>query len=136
MMRRQKPGPLLVAGLTVAGLVVGAGIALAAHKTPIPLMTYEELPAQFGMPQGAQMQVQVDPQSKKGFPYSPKQTCGGPNGSCHNYTEISDHAFHAAQGRNEFQDQQKNADGTFPAYGQFANKPKPWTQSTAMVGKW
>lgn len=121
MSKRKPTGPLIVASMTAAGLAVGAGIALGAHPVPIQLKTFEEVAAQYGAPV---MPVMVDPVTKKGFPYSPKQTCGG----CHDYNSISDHAFHSAQGRSEWVD---TANGAFDAA-----KAKPWTQGTAMYGKW
>jgi hypothetical protein len=94
------------------------------------LYTYEEIGMQ--MAGGQKVPVQVDG-SGKGMPYSPKQTCGTSgcpvkNGVDYTYDKISDHAFHSAQGRNEYVD---SATGKFDA-----TKTKPWTQSGAMVGKW
>lgn len=133
-MKRKRNQQLIVATAAAAGLAMGATFAMAAHA-PVQLYTFEEVGQQFGMPNN-KMPVMVNPASKKGFPYSPKQSCGTPaydqNGvktsNCHDYANISDHAFHSAQGRNQFVD---------TANGQFdPTKPKPWTQSGAMVGKW
>jgi hypothetical protein len=107
-----------------------------ADLTPAPahpavtLYTFEEVGYQ--MNNGQPVPVQVDA-SGKGLPYSPKMTCGTSgchviNGVNYTYDKISDHAFHSAQGRNEFMD---TADGKFDV-----TKNKPWYQSTAMVGKW
>ena len=101
--------------------------------TPHPavtLYTFEEIGMQ--MAGGAMVPVQVDANGK-GMPYSPKQTCGTAgchvkNGIDYTYDKISDHAFHSNEGRSEYQD---STDGKFNA-----TKNKPWTQSTAMVGKW
>jgi len=109
--------------------ITGTLGAPTAHPA-VTLYTFEEIGMQ--MAGGAMVPVQVDANGK-GLPYSPKMTCGTAN--CHvingvNYTydKISDHAFHSAQGRNEFQD---STDGKL-----FTTKNKPWGQSTAMVGKW
>ena len=121
-MKARRVIPRLVAAASATGLVLGAGIALAAHPE-VKLYTFEEIGAQ--MAGGAKVPVQVDA-SGKGMPYSPKMTCG--TTECHDYTKISDHSFHAAQGRNESPD---SVDGKFDP-----TKNKPWTQATAMVGKW
>lgn len=147
-MKRKRQQQLLMATAAAAGLAIGASVALAAHA-PVQLYTFEEVGAQFGMPNN-KMPVMIDPVTKKGMPYSPKQSCGTPaydqagnqTSACHDYSSISDHAFHAAQGRNQYID---NKAGTlmsdkvtyFSSDGQFdSTKPKPWTQSGAMVGKW
>jgi hypothetical protein len=96
----------------------------------VTLYTFEEIGYQ--MNGGQPVPVQVDANGK-GMPYSPKTTCGTSgchviNGVNYTYDRISDHAFHSAQGRNEFQD---SADGKLDA-----RKNKPWGQSSAMVGKW
>ncbi|MDD2540044.1 MAG: cytochrome C [Desulfuromonadaceae bacterium] len=124
---RGKPG--LLTATVAAGLVLVAGTSFAAHP-PVTLYTFEEIGMQ--MAGGQPVPVQVDA-SGKGMPYSPKATCG--TSGCHSkngvdmtYDKISDHAFHSAQGRNEFPD---TADGKFDP-----TKNKPWTQSNAMVGKW
>ena len=102
---------------------------VTAHPA-VTLYTFEEVGMQ--MAGGAQVPVQVDANGK-GMPYSPKQTCGTSgchvkNGIDYTYDKISDHAFHSNEGRSEYQD---SSDGKFNA-----TKNKPWTQSTAMVGKW
>ncbi|MBJ6725483.1 hypothetical protein [Geomesophilobacter sediminis] len=104
-------------------------VAAATHP-PVVLYTFEEIGMQ--MAGGQKVPVQVDA-SGKGMPYSPKQTCGTSgchviNGVDYSYDKISDHAFHSNQGRSEYTD---TANGKFDA-----TKNKPWTQSTAMVGKW
>jgi hypothetical protein len=101
-----------------------------SNHPAVTLYTYEEIGMQ--MAGGQKVPVQVDG-SGKGMPYSPKQTCGTSgchvkNGVDYTYDKISDHAFHSAQGRNEFMD---TTDGKFDV-----TKNKPWYQSTAMVGKW
>ncbi|HEY5513124.1 MAG TPA: hypothetical protein VIK40_05710 [Geomonas sp.] len=106
-----------------------AALAPSAHPA-VTLYTFEEIGMQ--MAGGAKVPVQVGLDGK-GMPYSPKQTCGTSgchikNGIDYTYDKISDHAFHSNQGRAEYQD---SADGKFNA-----TKNKPWTQSTAMVGKW
>ena len=120
---------LLVSAAAVAGLAIGATVAMAAHQ-PIPLYTYEEVAAQmtgtntgtpFGTP-NAPFPVIVDPKTKQGMPYSPKATCSGgsiTSTKCHadntteknkngtpviGYTALADHAFHAALGYNEWMD--------------------------------
>ncbi|TSK05096.1 MAG: cytochrome C [Geobacter sp.] len=121
-MKRRKVNSGLAATATVAGLVLAAGVSFAAHPQ-VNLYTFEEIGAQTAS--GAKVPVQVDA-SGKGMPYSPKMTCG--TAECHDYNKISDHSFHSAQGRNEFPD---TANGKFDP-----TKNKPWTQATAMVGKW
>jgi hypothetical protein len=129
-MKRKYNKQLLTAVGAVAGVALGAGMAMAAHK-PINLFTYEELAAQFGM---QKMPVFVDAQGK-GMPYSPKQSCGTPGmfadgtvSACHDYNNIADHAFHSNQGVSEIKD---------TATGKFSQtKNKPWTQSPGMIGKW
>ena len=120
----------LVSAAAVAGLTMGATLALAAHP-PIMLYTYEEVAQQMGFPVAP---VMVDATKKMGLPYSPKQTCG--LGGCHDgltvqdeknatltglrytisagskyygkklagYEALADHAFHAALGFNEWMD--------------------------------
>lgn len=144
---------LLVGASAVAGLTMGAGLALAAHP-PIQLMTYEEIGQQMGM--GNTMPVMVDAKSKMGVPYSPKQTCG--MGGCHDgstlqngatvsakykgkalksYDDLASHAYHASLGLNEWMD---NSDtGLFAtASGKQTglNPQKPWLQSHGHNGKW
>ncbi|NTV50408.1 MAG: cytochrome C [Geobacteraceae bacterium] len=125
-MKKPRVIPGFLTATAAASLVLSAGISFAAHP-PVTLYTYEEIGMQ--MAGGAPVPVQVDA-AGKGMPYSPKATCGtaachGPNST---YDKISDHSFHSAQGRNEFPD---TATGKFDP-----NKSKPWTQATAMVGKW
>lgn len=125
-MKKQRVAPGLLTATLAAGLVLAAGTSFAAHP-PVTLYTFEEIGMQ--MNGGAKVPVTVD----NGMPYSPKQTCG--TAGCHvkdgvdmTYDRISDHAFHSAQGRNEYPD---TATGKFDP-----TKNKPWTQATAMVGKW
>lgn len=101
-----------------------------SNHPAVTLYTFEEIGMQ--MAGGQKVPVQVDA-SGKGMPYSPKQTCGTSgchviNGTDYTYDKISDHAFHSNQGRSQYVD---SSDGKFNA-----TKAKPWTQSTAMVGKW
>ncbi|HYS43748.1 MAG TPA: hypothetical protein VEM32_07175 [Geobacteraceae bacterium] len=158
-MKRTTKSSLLTVTAAVAGLAMGAGIAMA-HPS-VPLYTYEEVAAQYGAPA---MPVMVDPTSHQGFPYSPKQTCmGGGSMSCHtpgngaglkSYDELSKHAFHASLGFNEWMD--NNPDGLFissqtytlpTGAGQASvtvnagtqtglNPQKPWLQSHGHNGKW
>jgi hypothetical protein len=107
-----------------------ANLGQASAHPAVTLYTFEEIGMQ--MAGGAKVPVQVDANGK-GMPYSPKQTCGTSgchvkNGVDYTYDKISDHAFHSNQGRSEYVD---SSDGKFNAA-----KNKPWTQSTAMVGKW
>ena len=130
---------LTACGAFLGGVALSPAAANAAHPpVTVKLKTYEEITEQVGAmaePRiiGANGEVRAGARNQ-GMPYSPKQTGGG----CHTqtYDQISDHAFHSAQGRNEWVDIQKNADGSLAPLGQFANKPKPWTQGTAMYGKW
>lgn len=122
--------PLLAAGGSfLAGVALSFGVSYAAHPNVI-LKTYEEVSAQGMAPDGSagpyQGAVMVNTASRKGMPYSPKQTCGG--ASCHSYESISNHAFHSAQGYNEWN---QTPTGAFDS-----SKPKPWTQGNAMYGKW
>ena len=143
-MKRIKLNPSLLTGLAaVSGLAMGASIAMAAHP-PVTLYTYEEVAQQYGMAKMPVM-VQTGDATRKAFPYSPKQTCGTAgchvkNGVDYTYDKISDHAYHSAQGINQYLDTKTAAaTGNFVAttQGEFdANKPKPWTQSGAMFGKW
>ena len=140
---------LLVSASAIAGVAMGAGLALAAHP-PVQLYTYEEVAAQMGFPVAP---VLVDSVTKQGLPYSPKQTCFG-NGmnnqgavKCHGdvstdpklkagYKDLSEHAFHAALGFQEWMD---NSDS-----GRLMNNGvqtglalnKPWVQSHGHNGKW
>lgn len=141
-MKRTKKSSLLTGVAAVAGLTMGASIAMAAHPQ-IQLFTYEEVAQQYGM---QAMPVMVDPVTKQGMPYSPKQTCtGGGNLSCHStgntvglksYSDLADHAFHSALGYNEWMD---NSDsGLFMENGMQTglNPQKPWLQSHGHNGKW
>lgn len=128
-MKRLRIKTGLLTATTAASLVLAAGTSFAAHP-PVTLYTFEEIGMQ--MAGGAKVPVQVDANGN-GMPYSPKQTCGTAgchvmNGVDYTYDKISDHAFHSNQGRSEYSD---SSDGKFDA-----TKNKPWTQSTAMVGKW
>jgi len=107
-----------------------ANLGPAPAHPAVTLYTFEEIGMQ--MASGAKVPVQVDANGK-GMPYSPKETCGTAgchvkNGVDYTYDKISDHAFHSNEGRSEYVD---SFDGKFDA-----SKNKPWTQSTAMVGKW
>jgi hypothetical protein len=130
MKSTKKTSLLLPVVAAVAGVVLGASFALAAHP-PIQLFTYEEVATQMngskvaGNPFGAPNQplpVLVGADNKQGFPYSPKQTCSGggvDSTRCHSdnstdknaagktlkgYTALADHAFHASLGLNEWMD--------------------------------
>ncbi len=133
---------LLAGASAVAGLTVGGTIAQAAHPA-IQLYTYEEVAQQYGAPA---MPVMVDPNSKMGLPYSPKQTCmGGGSMGCHtpgntvglkSYTDMSKGAYHATLGTAEWMD---NSDsGLFMENGKQTglNPQKPWLQSHGHNGKW
>lgn len=145
---------LLVSAASIAGLAMGASIALAAHP-PIQLFTYEEVAAQmngtvdplnpFSAPV-APMPVMVNRVNNQGMPYSPKQTCtGGGNLSCHttgntanlkSYADMADNAFHSALGYNEWMD---NSDSGLFSEGGIQtglNPQKPWLQSHGHNGKW
>ena len=151
-MKRKHNKKLLTAVGAVAGVTLGATLALAAHK-PINLFTYEELAQQFGQ---TKLPVMVDANGK-GMPYSPKQSCGTPGffadgsgtGACHDYNNISDHAFHSNQGVSEIKDLKAGDDMgkdplnptgpnvTLARDGQFNPlRNKPFTQSVGMIGKW
>jgi hypothetical protein len=160
-MKRTKKSSLLTVTAAAAGLAMGATIAMAAHP-PIPLYTYEEVATQFFGPAdptgpmgplgppAMQMPVMVDPVSKQGMPYSPKQTCtGGGLVSCHGgyagYTKLADHAFHASLGYNEWMDNDptglfigNGAPGSLVPNGTQTglNPQKPWLQSHGHNGKW
>lgn len=135
---------LLLTITAAIGLVImGAGFALASHPN-IPLYTYEEAAQQFGQPM---MPVALDAENK-GFPYSPKQTCG----NCHNgallrndgqgaitdaegnaivsplvsFDDMNNDTFHSNMDANSLLN---TADASSQA-------GKPWTQSTGMAGKW
>lgn len=133
---------LLAGASAVAGLTAGGTIAQAAHPA-IQLYTYEEVAQQYGYPA---MPVMVDPTSKQGMPYSPKQTCmGGGSMGCHtpgntvglkSYTDMSKGAYHATLGTAEWMD---NSDsGLFMENGKQTglNPQKPWLQSHGHNGKW
>lgn len=141
---------LLVSASAIAGVAMGAGIALAAHP-PIQLYTYEEVAQQMGFPVAP---VIVDKTSKQGLPYSPKQTCFNGGGKyaagtkCHgddasnpklkaSYTDLSEHAFHAALGFQEWMDNTDSGrfiDASGKQTGLALNKP--WVQSHGHNGKW
>lgn len=143
---------LLASASAVAGLAMGAGIALAAHP-PIQLYTYEEVAQQYGQPA---MPVMASRVNNQGFPYSPKQTCTGGGAvkadgtaACHGgiagYSKLADHAFHAALGYNEWMD--NDPTGLFIGDGSTGslvskgtqtglNPQKPWLQSHGHNGKW
>src|SRR6266568_6264937 len=73
---------LLVSASAVAGLAMGASIAMATHPA-IQLFTYEEVASQFGQTALPVMSSRVNNQ---GMPYSPKATCSGGSvlgTSCH-----------------------------------------------------
>jgi hypothetical protein len=157
----------LTAAVSMLTLTLGAGLTFAAHPD-IPLYTYEEIGMQFtpnfnptnpGALVGSlpntnaaynMMPVMVNAKSK-GFPYSPKQTCG----NCHNgtltrwdsgtavtdadgndiltplvsYDDMSDQAFHSELGAQEWMHDSDDAPVT-------AQPGKPWSSSTGMWGKW
>jgi hypothetical protein len=138
---------LLVSASAIAGVAMGAGIALAAHP-PVTLYTYEEVAQQMGFPAAP---VMVKNDNKQGLPYSPKQTCFGSKDGvtkCHGddpsnpllkakYSDLSEHAFHSALGFNEWMD--NSTDGRLTTVdgvqtGLAANKP--WVQSHGHNGKW
>lgn len=135
---------LLLSVTAAIGLVImGAGVALASHPN-IPLYTYEEVAQQFGQPM---MPVALNVENK-GFPYSPKQTCG----NCHNgslvrndgqgpitdaagsaiisplvsFDDMNENTFHADMGAGAL----INTADTSSQAG------KPWSQSLGMAGKW
>jgi hypothetical protein len=134
MKRTTNNRTLLPVMAAVAGVVMGASCALAAHP-PIQLFTYEEVATQmngssvpgnpFGTP-ARPLPVLVGSTNKQGFPYSPKQTCSGggvESARCHSdnttdknakgnflkgYTALADHAFHSAMGTPEWMDNSKS----------------------------
>jgi hypothetical protein len=138
----------VLAGAT-AVTALGASVAMAAHR-PINLFTYEELAMQLGQ---QKLPVTVDANGK-GFPYSPKQTCGTPGqfadgtaSACHDYGKISGHSFHANEGLSEMKDLKAGENmGTDPLTGNPAIlardgqfnpiRNKPFTTSVGMIGKW
>jgi hypothetical protein len=152
-MKKVKKTTLLASVSAVAGLAMGAGIALAAHPA-IQLFTYEEVAFQFGQASGA-MPVMASNVNRQGMPYSPKQTCtgGGVNSTkCHadnttekkagsatplvGYTAMADHAFHAALGYNEWMDNSDKALFMVDGIQTGLNPQKPWLQSHGHNGKW
>jgi len=152
-MKPRNKKTLLVGVSAVAGLAMGAGMALAAHP-PIQLKTYEEVGQQFGM--GNSMPVMVDAKTKQGMPYSPKQTCGATG--CHDgatvqsganlsskwvgqilksYDDLAQHAYHASLGMQEWMDNSVDALFVDAAGKQTGLNPqKPWLQSHGHNGKW
>jgi hypothetical protein len=148
-MKRTKPSSLLTVTAAVAGLAMGASIAMASHPA-IQLFTYEEVASQFGAPA-----MPVVAQAKNaGMPYSPKATCTGggvQTGTCHadntaaknsagktvvGYTALADHAFHAALGYNEWMDNSDKALFMVDGKQTGLNPQKPWLQSHGHNGKW
>lgn len=142
---------------SVATLVMGAGMAFASHPD-IPLYTYKEAAQQFGMPV---MPVALDG-DMKGFPYSPKETCG----NCHNGgltrsdSPMLDMFFYGGDGTAQypitdaagtpittplvsFADMDTNtfhanmdANALINTADASSQAGKPWTQSLGMAGKW
>jgi len=141
---------LLVSVSTVAGLAMGASIAMASHPA-IQLFTYEEVATQFGQ---QALPVMASRLNNQGMPYSPKATCTGggvQTGVCHadnnttpmtngkpmvGYTAMSDHAFHAALGFNEWMDNSDKALFMVDGKQTGLNPQKPWLQSHGHNGKW
>ncbi|QWV96409.1 cytochrome C [Geomonas nitrogeniifigens] len=146
-MKRTRKSSLLTGIATVAGVAMGAGMALAAAHDSITLYTYEEVAQQFGQPA---MPVMANRVNNQGMPYSPKQTCtGGGATNCHGgyagYDQLSKHAFHAALGWNEWMDNDPSGlfigdgsnDSLVPKGTQTGLNPqKPWLQSHGHNGKW
>ena len=146
---------LLVSAAAVAGLAIGATVAMAAHQ-PIQLFTYEEVAAQmqgtvnpanpFSTPRAPQP-VLINRVTNQGMPYSPKQTCTGAGmlGNCHStgnsaglksYDDMANKSFHSSLGYNEWMD---NSDtGLFMEGNKQTglNPQKPWLQSHGHNGKW
>lgn len=146
----------LTAAVSMLTLTLGAGLTFAAHPD-IPLYTYEEIGMQFtpnfnpADPGPYNMMPVMVNAAGKGFPYSPKQTCG----NCHNgtttrwdsgqaitdadgnsiltalvsYDDMSDQAFHSELGAQEWM-HDSDADPVTAQPG------KPWASSTGMWGKW
>lgn len=143
MKRRLKNAlPALAAvGAFLAGSAISVGTGYAAHTTPIQLKNFDEVSMQLAGPAktapGAfdgngnavpNMSVPIklmNTKSRQGFPYSPKATCG--TSGCHDYGDISKHAFHAGLGKEEWVD---TADGNLTL------QIKPWMQGKGMYGKW
>lgn len=129
----------------VTMLIMGSGMAFAAHPD-IPLYTYEEVAQQFDATYGTgdgttvpMMPVALDGEMK-GFPYSPKATCG----NCHNgqltsndqqYTFTEALVSYADMDNDSFHVQQ-DANAMVENVGESAQAGKPWTQSLGMAGKW
>lgn len=124
----------------VTMLIMGSGMAFAAHPD-IPLYTYEEVASQFGQPM---MPVALDGENK-GFPYSPKQTCG----NCHNGAMVAKdgtdlaQAFGLTEALVSYADMdsgtfhvQQDGNAMVETVGESAQAGKPWTQSLGMAGKW
>lgn len=158
-MKRTKKSSLLSAAAAIAGLTMGASLAMAAHPA-IPLYTYEEVanqffgPASTANPMGPpamQMPVMIqNTTTMQGMPYSPKQTCNA--GTCHGgeagYAKLAKHAFHSALGWNEWMDNDPSGlfispsdhvvnGATIKAGVQTGLNPqKPWLQSHGHNGKW
>ncbi len=141
---------LLVSASAVAGLTMGASIAMATHPA-IQLFTYEEVASQFGQ---SALPVMASRVNNQGMPYSPKATCSGGSvlgTSCHadnnhsnmsngkpmvGYTALADHAFHAALGYNEWMDNSDKALFMVDGVQTGLNPQKPWLQSHGHNGKW
>lgn len=153
MKRTKMTSSLLTVTAAVAGVTIGASLAMAAHP-PITLYTYQEVADQMGFTaMGQKAPVIVDHVAKQGMPYSPKQTCFGSQQqadgtmmSCHgngtgvlakSYDDLAKHAYHAELGFNEWMDNSDNArfaDTNGVQTGLAANKP--WVQSHGHNGKW
>lgn len=143
MKRRLKNAfPALAAvGAFLAGSAISVGTGYAAHTTPIQLKNFDEVsmqlagpaktaPGAFDSKGNAVPNVSVpiklmNTTSRQGFPYSPKATCG--TSGCHDYENISKHAFHAGLGKEQWVD---TADGNLTL------QVKPWMQGMGMYGKW
>ena len=68
-----------------------------------------------------------------GAAYSSKMTCG----TCHNYSNIEQHSYHALLGSNELKGYNPfNPDSTDKYKSGVATKGKSWVQSPGHVGKW
>jgi hypothetical protein len=180
---KRLPGVVMAAA---AVLLFGAGSALAAHPS-VPLYTFEEIGMQFtpgfnpanpmamagmfdgnptdginnGHPQIGFMMMPVminEAQGGKGFPYSPKMTCG----NCHNgtlqrwdngqpirnaagtaistalvsYDEMNDETFHVEQGTQEWQHYGDVGNAAEVTASMTSQPGKPWSSSNGMWGKW
>lgn len=141
MKRRLKNAlPALAAvGALVTGSAISAGIVYAAHPVDkqIQLKNFDEVSFQLvggtvdpntkNVTPGTSVPIKLmDTVSRRGFPYSPKATCG--TSQCHDYNNISKHAFHAGLGKEQWVD---TADGKLNP-----QQPKPWMQGMGMYGKW